>query len=189
MLNPRPICDTLVQIFQAIPPVVDMMNGDKNRIRSFHFGYGTEFRLAETIYKLQPPQILIAYEGTLFAQRDANTLWLHKFRAFLRVANQVAGGSPAPGTSYEDLYARMISGKVTDPPPTGWTPPPVGPDIQHFVIYKNPDTGEDGVQIIDPPNLVHMLDEDGMDYFYVQLNLPEVGDQYDRNSDLPVDAG
>ena len=167
-----------------------MMNGDAERIRSFHYDYGTEFSLAMTIYKFEPPAILIAYDGTVFAQRDAMTLWVHKFKAYLRVANiapDVFDGPTPPPISYEDLFARMVSGKVTNPPPDGWTPPPSGPDIQHFVIYKNPSTGEDGVQIIDPPQLIHERDEDQMDYFCVTLNLPEVGDQYDQNSDLPVD--
>ena len=60
MLNPGPITDAIVSVLLSIPELRAAMGG---RINAFHFRLGQEHRLAEAIYKMPAPSMLVAWEG------------------------------------------------------------------------------------------------------------------------------
>lgn len=61
MLNPAPITDAIASVLLSIPELNTAMGG---RITAFHFRLGQEHRLAEAIYKMPAPSMLVAWEGT-----------------------------------------------------------------------------------------------------------------------------
>ena len=65
MLNPRPIVDAIVSTMRLIPDLAAAMavidSGNPIcRISGFHYLLGQEHRLAEAIYKMPAPSMLVA---------------------------------------------------------------------------------------------------------------------------------
>ena len=64
MLNPAPVTDAIASTLLAIADLNAAMDG---RIAAFHYRLGQEYRLAERIYKMAAPSMLVAWDGTLAA--------------------------------------------------------------------------------------------------------------------------
>jgi hypothetical protein len=154
MLNPASITDAIAATLLAIPALNAAMGG---RITAFHYRLGQEHRLAEAIYKMPAPSMLVAWEGTQGGNFDGQTLWKHRFNLYFRMGN--AAGIIEP-TGYEELW--WI---VCNCPPGG-----SGSNIRYLPLYP-------GLDIMDTPSVAHALDEDLQDRFVGTLVLPEMGDQ------------
>ncbi len=162
MLNPRPIVDALVSTMRLIPDLAAAMTVIDSgnpicRISAFHYLLGQEHRLAEAIYKMPAPSMLVAWDGTLGGNFDGQTIWKHRFNVYFRMGN--AAGLPDP-LGYEDLWWILCNR------------PPAGSqvNIRYMQIYP-------GLDIMDTPSVAHALDEDQIDRFVGSLVLPELGDQ------------
>jgi hypothetical protein len=117
MLNPRDITDAVARFLQAIPDLAAAMTVTTGagstmvRITPFHYRLGQEFRLAEAIYKMPAPSVLVAWEGTMGGNFNGASIWKHRIAVYLRMGN--VAGNPDP-LGYEDLWW-IICNKV----PTG----------------------------------------------------------------------
>jgi hypothetical protein len=151
-----------VTTLQAIPDlagamtVLDSAGAPTCRIGSFHYRLGVEYRLAQVIYKMPAPSLLVAWEGTLGGNFDGQTIWKHRFNVYFRMGNAAGLSEPV---GYEDLWW-----KLCNQPPTGSA---VG--IRYMQLYP-------GLDIMDTPSVAHALDEDLQDRFVGTLVIPEIGD-------------
>src|SRR5579885_865566 len=75
MLNPAPITDAIAGVLLSIPELNAAMNG---RIMAFHYRLGQENRLAEAVYKMPAPSMLIVWEGTRGGNFDGQAIWKHR---------------------------------------------------------------------------------------------------------------
>jgi len=163
MLNPAPVTDAIVAALQSIPDlatamtVLDAQQNPVCRIDAFHYLLGQEHRLAEAIYKMPAPSMLVAWEGTKGGNFDGQTIWKHRWGIYYRMGN--AAGVAVP-VGYEDLWALTCNS-----PPGGH-----GPNIRNIQLYT-------GLDIMDTPSIDHALDEDLIDRFKGVFILPELGDQ------------
>ena len=153
MLNAAPITDAIVSVLLSIPELDAAMGG---RISAFHFRLGQEHRLAEAIYKMPAPSMLVAWEGTKGGNFDGQTIWKHRWGIYFRMGN--AAGVTAP-TGYEDLWWITCN----RPPRAS------GPNIRGLQLYP-------GLDIMDTPSIDHELDEDLIDRFKGVFIIPEIGD-------------
>ena len=154
MLNPSPITDAIASVLLSIPELNAAM-GD--RISAFHFRLGQEHRLAEAIYKMPAPSMLVVWEGTKGGNFDGQTIWKHRWAVYYRMGNAAGVADPV---GYEDLWWITCNR-----PPAG-----SGPNIRGMEIYS-------GLDIMDTPSVAHALDEDLQDRFVGAFVIPEVGDQ------------
>ena len=162
MLNPARITDAVVGLLSAIPELATAMavaDGDGNvnvRISAFHYRLGAEHRLAEAIYQMPAPSILVAWEGTLGGNLSGYQIWKHRIAVYLRMGNMAGNLEPV---GYEDLWSMICNGV------------PDGATTNLRCINILPE-----LDIMDTPSIAHALDEDLVDRFVVTIVLPEVGD-------------
>jgi hypothetical protein len=71
------------------------------RITPFHYLLGQENRLAEAVYAMPAPSMLVAWEGSKGGDFDGQTIWKHRWGVYYRMGN--AAGIDAP-VGYEDLW-------------------------------------------------------------------------------------
>ena len=162
MLNASPITDAIVSALQAIPDLAAAMtvvesNQPVCRIYAHHYRLGAEYRLAERIYKMPAPSMLVAWDGDLGGNFDGQTIWKHRFNVYFRMGNAVGLGEPV---GYEDLWSIVCN------------QPPVGSEVNIRYMQLYP-----GLDIMDTPSVAHALDEDLQDRFVGTLVIPEIGDQ------------
>lgn len=153
MLNLAPITDAIASLLLSIPELNAAMGG---RISAFHFRLGQEHRLAEAIYKMPAPSMLVAWEGTKGGNFDGQTIWKHRWGIYYRMGNAAGIADPV---GYEDLWW------ITCNRPPGGT----GTNIRYRQIYP-------GLDIMDTPSIDHELDEDLIDRFKGVFIIPEIGD-------------
>ncbi len=162
MLNPAPMVDGIVGVLQSIPDlaaattVLDPAGAPTCRISGFHYRLGVEYRLAQVIYKMPAPSLLVAWEGTQGGNFDGQTIWKHRFNVYFRMGNAAGLSEPV---GYEDLWWTLCN-----QPPTGSA---VG--IRYMNLYP-------GLDIMDTPSVAHALDEDLQDRFVGTFVIPEIGD-------------
>jgi hypothetical protein len=156
MLDPTLIGQALVSTLQNIPTLVAALGNQQSNVVLHQFVYGVELRLAETVYKLVPPKLLIAWDGTKGGNFSGQQIWKHSFRGFGRVANQAGASSPI---SLSDLWLLIVNGKLTG----------MNLNIRQVQIYS-------GVDLMDTPASQIRQDEDGMDFLEFQMVIPEIGD-------------
>ncbi len=162
MLNPAPITDAIVNVLQSIPDLAAAMtvldsNGAPNcRISPFHYRLGVEHRLAEAIFKMPAPSLLLAWDGTQGGNFDGQTMWKHRFSLYFRMGNAVGLTEPM---GYEELWWT-----VCNQPPTG-----SAACVRYMSLFP-------GLDIMDTPSVAHALDEDLQDRFVGTFVIPEIGD-------------
>jgi len=181
MLNAGPITDAIVSALQAIPDLAAAMtvvesNQPVCRIEAFHYRLGMDYRLAQRIYKMPAPSMLVAWDGTQGGNFDGQTIWKHRFNVYFRMGNAAGLSEPV---GYEDLWSILCN-----QPPTG---SPVS--VRYMQCALNPASGQaqfvsgaapNGytlvTDIMDTPSVAHALDEDLQDRFVGTLVIPEIGD-------------
>jgi len=162
MLNDSPITDAIAATLAAIPElaaamtVLDSGGNPVCRISPFHYRLGQEYRLAEVIYKMPAPSMMVAWDGTQGGNFNGQSIWKHRFKVYFRMGN--AAGLTDP-VGYEDLWSIVCNGVPTGSPV----------NIRYMQIYP-------GLDIMDTPGVAHALDEDLEDRFVGVLVIPEVGD-------------
>ena len=162
MLNAAPITDAIVSALQAIPDLAAAMtvvesNQPVCRIYAHHYRLGAEYRLAERIYKMPAPSMLVAWDGDLGGNFDGQTIWKHRFNVYFRMGNAAGLSEPV---GYEDLWSIVCN------------QPPAGSEVNIRYMQLYP-----GLDIMDTPSVAHALDEDLQDRFVGTLVIPEIGDQ------------
>jgi hypothetical protein len=143
----------------AAMTLLDATGAPVVRITAFHYLLGQEHRLAEAVYGMPAPSMLVAWEGTKGGNFDGQTIWKHRWGIYYRMGN--AAGLAVP-VGYEDLWALTCNGSTAV---TG----AAGPNIRNIQIA-------DGLDIMDTPSIDHALDEDLVDRFKAVFVIPEIGD-------------
>jgi hypothetical protein len=162
MLNPALVTDAVTALLASIPELAAAMavtdsSGNVNvRISAFHYRLGAEHRLAEAIYKMPAPSILVAWDGTQGGNFNGYQIWKHRIAVHIRMGNMAGNLEPV---GYEDLWW-MICNR----PPDG-----ASQNIRYINILPELD-------IMDTPSVAHALDEDLVDRFVGTFVIPELGD-------------
>jgi len=165
MLNPGPIADAIVATLKTITDLaaaMTVLDADDNpvfRITAFHYLLGQEHRLAEAVYVMPAPSMLVAWEGSKFGNFNGYQIWKHRFGVYYRMGN--AAGLTTP-VGYEDLWTLTCNGATHDA--TGVA----GPNIRNVEIATHLDMAEISID--------HALDEDLIDRFKGVFTIPEIGD-------------
>jgi hypothetical protein len=156
MLNPSTLTDAVVTTLQSIYDLVTALNNDPSNIFAYHYYIGTEHRLAEAIYKMPLPSIMVEGDGTQGGNFSGYELWKHRFKVVIRAANQANNSTP---TSYETLWHLVSNGLVN------------GTTLNIRQINIIPE-----VDLMETPSVAHMVDGEEMDYFVATFVIPEIGD-------------
>ena len=165
MLNTSAVTDAIVTALKTITDlaaamtVLDATGAPAVRITAFHYLLGQEHRLAEAVYVMPAPSMLVAWEGSKGGNFDGQTIWKHRWGIYYRMGN--AAGIAVP-VGYEDLWARTCNGATA-------VAGAAGPNIRNIQIA-------DGLDIMDTPSIDHALDEDLVDRFKAVFVIPEIGD-------------
>ena len=165
MLNTSAVTDAIVAVLKTITDLaaamtlLDATGAPVVRITAFHYLLGQEHRLAEAVYGMPAPSMLVAWEGTKGGNFDGQTIWKHRWGIYYRMGN--AAGLAVP-VGYEDLWALTCNGSTAV---TG----AAGPNIRNIQIAA-------GLDIMDTPSIDHALDEDLVDRFKAVFVIPEIGD-------------
>ena len=158
MLNPAPITDAIAALLRTIPDLAAAMTvDDVVRINAFHYRMGSEHRLAEAVYKMLAPSMLIAWEGTSAGNFNGYQIFKHRFGVYYRMGNMAGNDAPV---GYEDLWFMTVNSK----------PDGSSQNIRYLQIVN-------GLDIMDTPSVNHELDEDLVDRFKGVFVIPEIGDQ------------
>ena len=150
MLNPRPVTDAIVSALASIAPLVTAM---PNGIHAYHYQFGADKTLEQTIQQMKAGSILVAWRATVPGNFDGSTIWKHQFCVVIRIGNSANQESPL---SYEDIWALMVNSPVNG----GST------NILNYSINPTLD-------IMDTPGIIHSIDEDRMDFFQATFIYPE----------------
>ena len=171
MLNPGTITDWIVEVLQSIPELaaaMTVLDGAGNpvcRISGFHYRLGAEHRRAEAIYAMPAPSILVAWDGDNPGPFDGQTIYRHRFNVYFRMGNAAGLAEPV---GYEDLWDIVCNGKPVTMIDGELVENPVNIRNMQFVP---------GLDIMDPPGIIHAVDEDQQDRFVSVFVFPEIGDQ------------
>jgi len=106
MLNNGPLVDAIVAALQAIPDLAAAMtvvesNQPAYRIYAHHYRLGAEYRLAERIYKMPAPSMLVAWTGDQGGNFNGQTICKHRFNVYFRMGNAAGLSDPV---DYEQLW-------------------------------------------------------------------------------------
>jgi len=165
MLNTSAVTDAIVAVLKTITDLaaamtlLDATGAPVVRITAFHYLLGQEHRLAEAVYGMPAPSMLVAWEGTKGGNFDGQTIWKHRWGIYYRMGNAAGLGTPV---GYEDLWALTCNGATA-------VAGAAGPNIRNIQIAA-------GLDIMDTPSIDHALDEDLVDRFKAVFVIPEIGD-------------
>jgi hypothetical protein len=157
-----PITDAIAALLASIPELAAAMavtdaGGNVNvRISAFHYRLGAEHRLAEAIYKMPAPSILVVWDGTQGGNFNGYQIWKHRFHIHIRMGNMAGNLEPV---GYEELWDMICYG----------IPDGASTNIRYINILP-------GLDIMDTPTTAHALDEDLVDRFVGIFVIPQIGD-------------
>lgn len=157
MINPSEIIDSLLDLLQHIPDLVDELGGDESRIYAYHNRYAGNVSLEYAKYKMLHPSIMIAWQGTGHGSRGGFGAWRHDFSICLR-AKEDLQQSP---TGYYTLYKLITKGI------------PTNGDGQPM-IYTQVHASCDPMDEI--PAIQRQMDSAGVDFFEISMSFTEIGD-------------
>lgn len=155
MINPAELVDALVAKLRAIPELVAEMEGNPQRISAYHDHYPKRVSLAQAIYEMPVPSVLVAWQGTTPGSFGGAEVWKHNLSLYLR-ARETA---ESPPTAYYRLFDLIVNGV------------PTGSNLK--LLYS---TVHERCHPMDTPSIQRVTDAQGTDYFEVHLSFTEVGD-------------
>jgi hypothetical protein len=147
------LTQALVTTIQAIPEVpAYLANQDTTNVVGYLDANPIPFSLKRTVYEMKPGSILVAFEETSFNDQAENAMSMFQHRYFLYLRC-------APGTSGLEMVNAVVNGT-----PYGsserWRLCPV----------------MNGVLPTNLLNVTRASDSEGIDYFAVLTETPEIGD-------------
>lgn len=164
MLDPDLVLATFISTLRSIPSLVAELAGDPLNISGHYYLSGKEFSLAQSIYKMPSPSILVTYLDLIGGNFNGATIWKHRLEVYIRPKNAAMGsvgglgGTPA-GSSPHLWWLAMNK--------------PVLGGVQHIRGIEL----LSGLWLMDTPTMTHRQDEDLADIFVGQCVFPEAGDQ------------
>lgn len=169
MLDGDLLVDAIVLALQSIPELVDAVN-NQDKIYGHKYLYGKESRIDMALAKMEPPSILVAWEGVTGGNTDSYNkmvVWMHRFSLYIRTPNVAAAQEQI---SYAKMWRMICMGNLVGNGFDGFH------NIRNTQIYSLPD-GSPGVEIMDPDvSIGRIQDAEGMDMFKAIFKLEEIGD-------------
>src|ERR1035441_3274333 len=117
MLNTSAVTDAIVTALKTITDLaaamttLDATGAPVVRITAFHYLLGQEHRLAEAVYVMPAPSMLVAWEGSKFGNFNGYQIWKHRFGVYYRMGNAAGLATPV---GYEDLWTLTRNGPTHD---------------------------------------------------------------------------
>lgn len=155
MIEPSEIADNLVALFRDIPELVAEMDGDAGRVYAYHDQYPKRVSLPLAIHEMPAPALMVAWQGSGPSSFGGAVVWQHRFSIYLR-SRETMDNEP-PG--YYRLF-RLIGKGV---------PSAQGVPMQQLQVHAS-------CEPMDVPAIARATDQEGMDYFEVQISFTEIGD-------------
>jgi len=143
MLNPDAIGNRIVEAWQSIPEVSDV------RITYFDFQAGVQLPLAQRIYQMTPPEIIVACDSFKMGNYNGQSLWRFAFGVYIRTTTQ----------AYGQLLWHLLNKPV------------LGTTNNIREIQLLPD-----LDLVEVTQFNHSIDENKQDYFVGQLQMFQLGD-------------
>lgn len=156
MIDPAELVDALVDNLRMIPHLVMEMDGDVDRIYTYHDSYPKSVSLAHAIHAMPLPAIMAAWNGSGPAQSGDFTRWRHNVTLYLRAKNEIEGD---PRAGYYRLFRLIVKGI-----PTGQSQPMLYLDIHPSCTS------------MEVPMIERQTDAEALDYFQVPITFTEIGD-------------
>jgi len=156
MKDPGVIVDRLVVLLRAIPGLVAEMKGDTERIKAYHDQYPERVSLPQAIIEAESPSILVAYTAATGGTFGLSDIWKHTITLYLRSGPDQVGDPP---TAYYKLFREIWKGVPTGQPRS----------LGEITI-------SDDLHEMAPPDFGRVQDENGLDYWQVEMSFIERGD-------------
>lgn len=106
MKNPGDLADRMVALLKSIPGLVTAL-GSADYITAHYDSY-PEISLAEAIYTMKPPGILVVWDGSGPAPFGTREVWSHSFRLILRAKVETPDGTKPDG--FYQLWSQIVDG-------------------------------------------------------------------------------
>ena len=156
MIDASEIVLNLVATLRDIPELVVEMEGDWERIYSYHDSYPKRVSLVHAIHSMPAPGVMAVWQGTQPGSFGGVDVWKHQVTLFLRARETFDGDAPS---AYYRLF-RLITKGV----PTG-----AGIVMLNATVHPS-------CYPMDLPSIQRQTDAEGLDYFEVPLSFTEMGD-------------
>jgi len=145
MLNPDTIGARIVEAWQSIPEVTNA----GVRVTYFNFQAGTDLPLAQRIYQMTPPEIVVAFDSLKMGNYSGQSLWRFAFGVYVRTTVQ----------AYGQLWWWLLNKPVLS----------TSLNIRQLELLPDLD-------LIEVTQVNHSIDENKQDYFVGQLQMFQLGD-------------
>ena len=156
MLNPDTIVDAVVAALRSIPALVTALGSDSSRISGFKYQFGKDFPLAQAVYTMPVPSMLVAWDQVRGGNFDGATVNKYRITIYVRSGNS---NSNADLLDPASLWCLAMTSAVNGG----------ACDIRYTHILPN-------LEIMDPPTFAHRVDENKLDYWVGQCDWSELGD-------------
>lgn len=156
MIDASEIVLNLVATLRDIPELVAEMEGDWERIYSYHDSYPKRVSLVHAIHSMPAPGVMVVWQGTQPGSFGGVDVWKHQVTLFLRARETFDGDAPS---AYYRLF-RLITKGV----PTG-----AGIVMLNATVHPS-------CYPMDLPSIQRQTDAEGLNYFEVPLTFTEMGD-------------
>ncbi|MBN1567931.1 MAG: hypothetical protein JXA73_08780 [Acidobacteria bacterium] len=156
MINPSEIVDNLVDLLRDIPDLVQLMDGDPDRIYAYHDCYPEKTSLEEAKERMKSPGIMVAWTGT-YPGSFGGEAWKHQISITLRAQVE---SSYEPVSSYYAIFRQIVKGM-----PSSLNGVPL------IIATVHP-----SCNLMDTPTIERQADAAGVDYFEITTAFTEIGD-------------
>jgi hypothetical protein len=151
MLDIATMTNTLVDTFREIPELVAMCaNQDPNYVSGYIDSGPPLNSILTAIYDMSDGSVLVAWDETEFTSNDQMSMWVHRFRVYVRAL---------PDDSSLDMARTLINGI------------PTGQNLRWRFLQLLPELYASNVI-----GMVRDTDAEYIDYLNVQVELQEMGD-------------
>lgn len=100
----------LVAKLRSIPELVMEMDGNAERVQPYVDIYPQNTMLAAAIYNMEPPCVIVSWQGMTPARFGGNELWSHQLTVWVRSGGNVE----QPAYSLGRIAAAIFTGQVGD---------------------------------------------------------------------------
>jgi hypothetical protein len=107
MVKPSDVVDALVAMLQAIPDLVDALNGDSSLIYAYLDTYPQNVDREKAVHDMESPSVMVVYEDFGIGSEGQAATTNHRLTIYARPAADVSGS---------DLAYLIVSGVPTGEP-------------------------------------------------------------------------
>lgn len=157
MINPGQILDNLVVTLGKIADL-RALTGGVNQIYAYHDRYPKKVSLRQAIEAMPAGSVMAAWMGTAPGNLATTEVWKHHFSIYLRAGEDKFAGDEA---GYYAMYRAILRGNIDGQP--------AGMSLLYISVQAD-------CLPMDPAPIARETDDLGLDYFCIQVAIPEVGD-------------